>query len=41
MIDEVCVVAGHKGQPAAVAKGAARTPSQAGRRPGTRPACEG
>src|SRR6187551_1053903 len=35
-IDEVYVVAGHKGQPAAVAKRAARAPAQAGRCAGTR-----
>src|SRR3954466_11689226 len=40
-IDEVYVVAGHKGQPAAVAKGAARTPPQAGGSAGTRHAGEG
>ena len=40
-IDEVYVVAGHKGQPAAVAKRAARTSSQAGRRAGPRHTGEG
>jgi hypothetical protein len=40
-IDEVYVVAGHKGQPAAVAKRAARAPAQAGRCAGTRYGGEG
>jgi transposase-like protein len=40
-IDEVYVVAGHKGQPAAVTKGASWTPSPAGRCAGPRHAGEG
>ncbi len=35
-IDEVCIVAGHKGQPAAVAKKTARALSQAGKSAGPR-----